>query len=193
MKIRELLEASVIEPSTEPGTMSLWHGGDLTRDITNQKRGRMEYGPGLYLTTHYDTAKKYAKGSRKLYMITIRKGNDDRTRIPAEAAIQFVKQYAVKSKQKDIVYSLEKYTKEDGVPAYILINNIVNHEALKPTYSEIFRQFLVRNGVDYSEVPSPFGWGETMIVLFNMGLVVSKTIVAPSDKIVQYDLPTAWI
>lgn len=192
MKLRELLAESIIEPSTEPGTLSLWHGGNLSREISNQKRGRMEYGPGLYLTTHYDTAKKYAKGSRKLYMITILKGNDDKRMLPAEDAISFVNSYVAKAKRNLILQSLEKYTKENGVPAYILINNLINHEALKPTYSEIFREFLVNRGVDYSVVYSPFGWGEIMVVLFNMRLIVSKTIVAPNDKITQYNLPTDW-
>ncbi len=30
-----------------------------------QSKGRYESGPGLYLTTHYETARKYAKGGRK--------------------------------------------------------------------------------------------------------------------------------
>ena len=42
--------------------MNVWHGGKLEdsyQDSISHKKGRWEHGPGLYLTTHYDTAKKY--------------------------------------------------------------------------------------------------------------------------------------
>jgi hypothetical protein len=77
LTFKEYLKEDSISPSTEPNTMSLWHGGDLEgayQETISHKKGRSEWGPGLYLTTHYGTAQKYSKGSRKLYMITIKKG-----------------------------------------------------------------------------------------------------------------------
>jgi hypothetical protein len=29
MKVREIILEEIIQPSTQPGTMSLWHGGNL--------------------------------------------------------------------------------------------------------------------------------------------------------------------
>ena len=64
--------------SSPTNNMTFWHGGNLDEynEIISQKNGRYEFGAGLYLTTHYDTALKYSKGSRKLYLVTVEKGND---------------------------------------------------------------------------------------------------------------------
>ena len=64
---------------SETNTMTFWHGGNLddyNQGAINQKAGRYEYGPGLYLITKYSEAIKYAKGSRKLYKVTVEKGNN---------------------------------------------------------------------------------------------------------------------
>lgn len=47
--------------------------------------------------------------------------------------------------------------------------------------------FLVENGIDYSTVNNPFGWGETMLVLFNMRKIVKATIVKSTDKLTNDD------
>lgn len=193
MRAHEFITEDRIEPSTEPGTLSLWHGGNLERDISSQKRGRMEYGPGLYLTTHFDTARKYSKGSRKFYLITIRKGNNaEDVSINYNTVMEFIKYHTIRAKQKEIARWLEKYQETGTVPSQIIINLMVNYDALKPSETENFRRFLVENGIDYSIVPNAFGWNETMVVLFNMNLMVKRTIVKPADEIVQYDLPTNW-
>ena len=58
------LKEEIIVKSSIPNTMSFYHGGNLDRYDDNliQRKGRFEYGAGLYLTTHYETAKKYARG-----------------------------------------------------------------------------------------------------------------------------------
>jgi len=45
-------------------TMSFWHGGNLDDydDVIAHKKGRSEFGPGLYLTTSWDVVQKYRKG-----------------------------------------------------------------------------------------------------------------------------------
>lgn len=95
--------------------MSFWHGGNLhdNYEAISQKRGRYEYGPGLYLITKYDEAIKYTKGQRKFY---------------------------------------------------------------------------IDNNIDYNIVYNPFGWGEKMMVLFNMRKIVNIKRIFPKDKISQYDL-----
>lgn len=116
------------------GTMTLWHGGnlnDLYNDMVNHKKGRFEYGCGLYLTTHYMTAKKYAKGNRKLYQITIEKGTDmTEVRIPVEVCLEFINEYTIKNKRKEIVDRIKRYDK-NGIPADIFQNVIINEEAIQ--------------------------------------------------------------
>jgi len=176
------------------GFLVLWHGGDLERpyaDNMSQRKGRWEFAPGLYLTTNWETARKYAKGGRKLYRITIRSGNDARTTtLPYEAVLAFVNQYVVKSKLRDVIASIDKY--KDNLKADTFINILINRDALKSSYTGLLRKLLVDNGVDYEVVDNAFGWGERMVVLFNMGLIVKKEVIGPKTKIEEFDLPTEF-
>jgi hypothetical protein len=45
-------------------------------------------------------------------------------------------------------------------------------------------------GVDYCIVDNAFGWHEKMIVLYDMKLIITKTVIKPKDKIEVFDLPT---
>ncbi len=187
---------SIIKPSDDPDVMSFWHGGNLENsysDSISHKKGRWEYGPGLYLTTHHGTAQKYSKGSRKLYIIDVEKGKDaNKADIAYDKILEFVNDYIVKSKRKEVINRLNKYNKEDKVSAYIFINIIVNEDAIKATNTNELRNFLVKNGVDYMTVSNAFGWGELMLVLFNMKKIVKKQIVNPKDEIEEFDLPIKW-
>jgi predicted N-acetyltransferase YhbS len=156
--------------------MELYHGGNLDEynDIIAQKNGRYEYGAGLYLTTHQDTARKYAKGSRKLYKIIVEKGMDihDAT-IDAENVNSFIKKYVISSKRKEISERLSKWNVDGKIKAYIFNNVILNEKGISPSNTKNLRIFLVDNGIDYEVVDNPFGWGETMIVLYNMAKIVN--------------------
>ena len=173
-------------------TLTLWHGGNLEieKDAIMHKGGRWEHGPGLYLTTHYDTARKYAKGARKLYRVVIRRGtNLSDARIPVARAVDFVGTYVIGTKRKDVVSRIEKHAKASDIDADTFLNILINEDAVKSTYTDKLREFLVQNGIDYSIVDNAFGWHERMLVLFNMKNIVSKTRVLPKDKIETFDLP----
>lgn len=165
MKLHEDLEGS---------TMKFWHGGNLDpKAMTNdfsQKGGRYEYGPGLYLTTHYDTALKYAKGSRKLYIVEVNPGTslDDIT-ISLEDALEAVKRLATPKGRVEISERLTaRYGSANTVKASVVMNNLLNiRGAFKPNKTAELRQWLISIGADYEVVNSPFGWGETMLVLYN--------------------------
>lgn len=173
-------------------TMTLWHGGNLehaTSDYINHKKGKWEYGPGLYLTTHYHTALTYAKGSRKLYRITIHKGtNISEVHIPVEKAFGFIDNYVIRNKTREIKEKLNRWIQNNSIPANIFSNVIING-AMKNTNNHIFRKFLVDNGVDYELVPNAFGWHEMMVVLFNMDLIIRKEVINSKTPIEIYDLP----
>lgn len=179
----------------QAGQLVLWHGGNLEDafdETMAHKKGRWEYGPGLYLTTHYGTAQKYAKGSRKLYRITISQGNDAwKTCLDWDTAVSFIKDNAIRAKQGLILERLSRY-KESGLRAAYLINNLMNEEALASSKSGILRKFLVDNGVDYEIVDNAFGWGERMVVLYNMKKILKKEIIRAKDPIDTFDLPTEF-
>jgi len=173
-------------------TITLWHGGNLdyNQEGVAHKKGRWEFGPALYLTTHYDTARKYSKGSRKLYQITISRGTDIKdVNIALPAVMEFVDNYVIRAKSKDIKSRIEKYVKADKVNADIFLNIIINEDAIKSTDTNNLRQFLVSEGVDYSIQDNAFGWNERVIALFNMKKIVSKKIITSKDKVEVYDLP----
>jgi len=186
----------LISPSTEPNTLSFWHGGNLDYGPDEnyiQKKGRFQFAPGLYLTTSYNVVEKYKKGSRKLYLVTIQKGVDAKeASIPFHAIDDFVKYYCIKSKRKEVLVAASKYNYKDRISAVIFINIMVNYEAIKPSDSNNLRRFLVQHGVDYSIVDNAFGWGERMVVLFNMKLITNSKVVKPKDKIEVWNLPTEW-
>ena len=86
------LNENLIVPSTESGTMSFWHGGNLDDiDDVLHKSGHWEYGPGLYMTTSWHVVQKYSKGSRKLYMLTVKKGIDlKNTNLDLSIILEFI-------------------------------------------------------------------------------------------------------
>jgi hypothetical protein len=171
--------------------MQFWHGGDLDNydDIIAHKNGRYEYGPGLYLTTHYDTAKKYAKGRRKFYMISVEKGNDiNKSLFDIDKVKEFVNNYVIKNKRREILQRIEKHNKENTIKGYIFNNILLNEKALSPRNTSNLRQFLIDNGVDYEIVDNPFGWDEKMMVLYNMNKIKNVKQITAKDKIENYDI-----
>lgn len=171
--------------------MQFWHGGNLDNydDIIAQKNGRYEYGAGLYLTTHYETAKKYAKGSRKFYLISVENGNDiNKSLLDINKVNEFVNKYVIKNKRKEILQRIDKYNNENTIRGYIFNNILLNEKALSPRNTSNLRQFLIENGIDYEIVDNPFGWGEKMMVLYNMNKIKDVKIISPKDKIEKYDL-----
>ena len=176
-------------------TIKMWHGGNLEdySDIIAQKNGRYEYGAGLYLTTSYNVVQKYKKGSRKLYLITVSDGNDlNSSYIDYDVCIDFVNNYVIKNKRQDIIDAIDRRRKPEGVPASVMNVSIMNNKAIKSTNTTALRQFFIDNGVDYEIVKNAFGWGEWMMVLYNMNKIIDKQIITSKDKIDDYDLPTEF-
>lgn len=191
-------------PKNGKTTITLWHGGnlDIIDDTMKFKKGRAEYGPGLYLTTHYDTAQKYSKGSRKFYQVVVEKGNNiSDIQIPLDDVKEFVNRHTIKNKRKEVLNHILEVADKRGktinnemtVNAETVATLIINYDAIKPSNMEALRQFLLEHNVDYQIVTNPFGWGDQwMIVLYNMKKVVSKKQILPKDKIEVFDLPTKF-
>jgi len=171
--------------------MTFCHGGNLDDmgDIA-YKTGRWEHGPGLYLITQYNVVQRYARGSRKLYKVTVEKGNSsDEVRLPIHAVMEFVKRYVTKNKTKEVIASIERLTEDDTLLADTFMNIIINNDAIKNTNTNELRQFFVKNKVDYSLLDNTFGWGEKMMVLFNMDKIVNIERHKPGDKLDNWNFP----
>lgn len=197
MRAEEFLYENIIEPSPDQNVMSFWHGGDLTdTSMRPQKKGRFEYGAGLYLITKYDTAAKYAKGSRKLYLVNVHKGNElSKVSLDITNAKEFINTYVKTGKRKQILQYLDQNIERMGgtLHANVFNNLILNSEGISPAHTTALSSFLVNNGVDYDLISSPFGWGDaTMMVLFNTDKIQNITRITPKDKIQVWDLPSKF-
>ncbi len=188
--IKEALpKPKVIEPSAEPGTITMWHGGNLDdyEDSVTHRSGRNVYGAGSYLINRYDVAAGYAKGSRKLYQVVVKKGNEVSTvDIDWNSCLNLLKTYGIKSRLKEHLQRFDRHIENGKIPADVFNNIILNEELISPKNLQYLRSFLVESGADY-EITTYKGY--PMLVLFNMKKIVSVTRVMPNDKIVKFDLP----
>jgi hypothetical protein len=168
--------------------MIFLHGGNLDsiqsiENFHNWTKGRIEYGPGLYLTTQYDTAINYAKGSRKLYKIEVEQGTDINTvSINALDIQSFIPSILSKPQQKIFNEYANKRIIDGKLKAYIFVNILINNNLISSKNGSDIRQFLVNNGVDYDMIQHPFGTDGTMLVLYNMKKIKNIQRVSPSDS-----------
>lgn len=186
------INENIISPPDIPGAMHFWHGGNLDNfnDIIAQKNGQYEYGPGLYIITHYSTAAKYAKGSRKLYLVSVMPGVDiNEAMISLDEVLKFVNTYVIGRLKKEFLERLKTFIVDNKVKAYGFNNIIINTKAVKSINTHAWRQFYIDNGIDYNIIDNAFGWGNTkMMVLYNMKKIVNIIRVKPGDKISMFDL-----
>lgn len=189
--IRTVIKEQVISPPDIPNSRTFWHGGNLDnmKDDINHAKSRYEYGPGLYLTTSFELAKDYAKGSRKLYMVTVENGKDisDST-IHRQLIDEFVYMNVIRSKRKLVKQHLDNWTRSDGsVNADIFLNIMLNESAVKPSNAGKIRTFLVESGVDY-HITGNIRYNGEMMILFNMKKILKVQRVLPNDQIAVFDL-----
>ena len=171
--------------------MTLWHGGDLSNYDENlsHKKGRVEYGPGLYTITNYAIASKYSKGSRKLYLVCIEKGtNLTEVNVELEKVFEFVNNYVIKSKREDVIKRIEKLKKSEKINMEFFNNIVINEDAIKNSNQPYYRKFLVELGIDYYIVNRYDGYNCKMIVLFNQKKLKESYRVKPTDRFEDYDL-----
>jgi hypothetical protein len=180
-------------------TLQLWHGGrNLESNYTtfsHSSKGRWEYGPGLYLTTHYERARDYAKGGGKTYLVTLEEGNDlNHVFINIALVNEFVNQYIIKSKQtqllEDLYTNMTRSKTAPNISANILVNLIINNEAMQNTKTVHLNKFLVDNGVDYGYVSNFGGRPETVVVVFNLQKIKRvKAIQAKDVTLELFEMP----
>ena len=183
----------MIEPSKEPGTITMWHGGNLDdyEDSVTHRSGRTVYGAGLYLINRYDVAAGYAKGSRKLYQVVVRKGNEvSDVKLDWNSCMDLLKTYGIKSRLREHLQRFDSHIENGKISADIFNNIILNEELISPKNLQYLRSFLVSAGADYEMTTYK---GYPMLVLFNMKKIVSVTRVMPKDEIVEFDLPGRFV
>jgi hypothetical protein len=174
-----------IELPDIPNTITMWHGGNLDNVDYNlsHKTGRFEYGAGLYLSNDLNLVlNKYAKGNRKLYLVTVEKGVDvDDALIDFEKVKSFINRYIKVTFRKVFIDTLAMKLKDGKVPAYRFNNMIINHKAISASKTNLLRKFLIDNGVDYESTNTAY-FGK-LLVVYNMNKV--KNIIRINHKDIQ--------
>ena len=197
--IKDKIPAAMIKKAAQEGTgfRKLWHGGRITGpiDIQAPTKGRYEAGPGLYLTTSYQRACKYAKGGGSTFLVTVKDNLNfaDDVLIPLAEGIQFAMK-RLGGKGKDIAADLRANCtrmNKDMFTASTLINLVVNYEAGAGAKGKALLQFLQDHNVDAaSESPSMGFQNEQWVVVFNPKAVL-KVEKVPASAVTSemYNLP----
>jgi hypothetical protein len=179
----------------------LYHGARRWQgppEIRAGRKGRMEHGPGIYLTTSYQTAKGYAKGGGVVLRFTIEtplRWLEDADLGLADALGFVAGLRGMKSRaaiESDLRRAAERMAPRLGggkVPAATLVNLMVNYDALAGAAGPGLAAYLVRRGCDASLANERNG--EDWVVLLNPRkvLAVEPVPAASISAPEHWDLP----
>jgi hypothetical protein len=167
---------NIIKEELDNNVMKFYHGGNLDSLDPNYifKTKKMEFGAGLYLTTNYRVVEKYTKGSRKLYLVEVYKGTDiNDVSLNYEYVLKFLKTLISVPSLKQILPYLEKRN-DNGKIKMIIVNNLLfNYNLIKGNKTRNLINFYIQNGIDYEITNNAFGFGEDMMILYNINKIKS--------------------
>lgn len=158
--------------------LQFWHGAhrwDKFHDQKNLPKGKCEYGPGLYLTTNYNTAAKYAKGNGKVILIELTPEINwlQHEKRPFSLLREMVNDcYHLKGKQK-ILNELEQLHARLGNPemldAEYLVNLFVNNDVSHGNGGRYLQDWLLTQNIDASLANSRYN--DDWVVIFNEAII----------------------
>ncbi len=173
----------------------VWQGAP---EIRESRKGRAEHGPGLYFTTSIDTARKYAKGRGTVLRVEIDPSIswlEDAT-APIETMVAWVLGRRGLRKKSEIVEDLRSRSGRGRGLApgmgrvAVLVNLMVNYEAITGSHGPALAEFLVELGVSASLVDPPWTTktanDEQWLVLFDPRKVLSWRRMKAEDP---FELP----
>lgn len=190
-----------MESGPSPGPMpqppiEMWHGSrrwDGNPEVRAPKKGRYEAGPGIYMTTNFQTAQRYAKGGGSMMLFhldpSLKFAHD--VLIPKHEAISFVKSAKGIRNRDKIISDIESNSSRrnsDSVSAEVINNLFVNHEAASGNAGLQLVDFLKGKGVD--AIFHPHSSQEHWIALINPKKVLKWFKMASKDVPTdRYNLP----
>lgn len=187
------------EANPQNPPLVLWHGSRAWEgkpEVRPSRKGRSEHGPGIYLTTSYQTATGYAKGGGVVQRVDVSSdlGWLEGSAVPLADMKAFVEARRGLRKKRELLADLDwsaQRTKNAGegmLWASSLVTLFVNHEAITGDHGPALAAFLVEHGIDASLANERSG--EDWVVLFNPAKVVRvQRAPATSVPVSEWDLP----
>lgn len=175
-----------------------WHGSHGWQgrpEIRAPKKGNAECGPGLYLTTGYNTAKKYAKGSGKVLMMELEPNIKwlENEKMDVKVLTDFLKDAYGLRKKKQIIEEILGLSErlrdgETQMPVSYLVNTFVNLDVSHGQNGLILNEWLVEQGIDASLANNRYS--EDWLTIFNMD-IISKVYTNERDfsSLLYHDFP----
>ncbi|WP_410951645.1 hypothetical protein [Pseudomonas sp. S1(2024)] len=188
-------------------TYNFWHGSRRWEGeprIHGPRKGRDGNGPGLHVTTWFDTAAEYAKqgGSVRRIVITPRLALQD-TALSLSDAMDFVTTVITKSKQEEILERLMRRANNVQLHDRVLLGNDTHHVHAETllvmcvngnlalgSKGEALAEFYAGQGIDWAYERAR-GRDEFWGVIFNPKIIDSYDRVRAADiPLDQRDFPS---
>ena len=146
-------------------------------------KGHAEHGPGIYLTSSWETANKYAKGGGAVYRMTVQAPRMwlEKARIQLADALAFVRETLGRGKKAQaVIESINRIVERTGdpLPAFVLVNTFVNNDLTSGNNGPALATFLIDQGIDASHVRQG---SEDWMVVFNPAIIKAVVKLSPKD------------
>ncbi len=171
----------------------LWHGGrrwDGQPEVQPPRKGRCECGPGIYLTTRYERARKCAAGNGIATLVDLADNITwlEQKQLPVQVLQEYVLQTRGFRKRASVLADLEYSAERLGrelIPVNCLVNLCVNHDVLSGEQGLNLARWLVEQGIDASL--HCVNLQEQWVVVFNPAIIqrfkaVSAAKVTPEQR-----------
>jgi hypothetical protein len=175
------LERSVAGVGLVQQDICLYHGGRIVGDVDIRTKAKsMAYGPGLYLTTSYWTARKYRGGNGFVYRICI------------DGGLRWAHQVRLNGPQIDLFLAsipklkwrrevgndmrrLRARRPDDTVSMVAVMNTLDIHQSYGASVAQNVLKALVTFGVDATLVTGANSGNEDWVALHNAAAIRSIT------------------
>lgn len=163
-------------------TLKFWHGAQRWSGRAELRPSRprcYECGPGIYLSNHQSTARKYAKGGGQTVLVELSPDVVvlEDSRLTLDEMLEGLAGLPRVRARKDIEKGLRKSALRhpDGLmPAEYLMNYCVNYESLGGESGPALARWYASKGIDVSVYSRP--GDEDWVVVFNPDKVVSAQV-----------------
>lgn len=195
MKLKNIFNGIIYElTDTNSNYIEMYHGGNKwysEPELRPPSKGRYEFGPGIYFTNNYETAKKYAKGSNVVQLVKIDKNFKDMKLVSIEInqALDFIKNKIPPKNRKSIQTDIIRYMERSGkmsVPLTVINNLIVNWESGSGQIGVDIANFFAQSGAD--AIVEDRSGNEQWMVVFNPK-IIKKYEVVKNVPVENYQLP----